>query len=132
MLCVPALLVDPGFAGEPGVLGAADRATGAREKHRAALKAIVVGLNAGRDRSPRQWAFDHDHTHVSLPYVSFCCFLFEEGKPRPVGSRLLLVRTVWVGGITHLPVVYGAWACSEGEGVFQPAGFPPDGILDVN
>ena len=47
------------------MIGVADRATGAREKHRAAPKALAIGLDACGDRASGLWAFDHDHTHVS-------------------------------------------------------------------
>ena len=40
-------LVDPGVPCEPGVIGVADRAMGAFEKHRAAPKALAIGLDAG-------------------------------------------------------------------------------------
>jgi len=64
-------LVDPGFPCEPGMLGVADQATGAPEKHRAAPKALAIGLDAGGDRVSGLRAFDHDHTHVSLPWIWF-------------------------------------------------------------
>jgi hypothetical protein len=56
---------------EPGMLGVADQATGAPEKHRAAPKALAIGLDAGGDRVSGLRAFDHDHTHVSLPWIWF-------------------------------------------------------------
>jgi len=62
-----ARLVDPGFSREPGVIGVADRATGTPEKHRAPPKTLAIGLDAGGDRASGLRAFDHDHTHVSLP-----------------------------------------------------------------
>ena len=62
-----ARLVDPGFPREPGVIGAADRAMGAREEHHAASKALAIRLDAGGDRASALRTFDHDHTHVSLP-----------------------------------------------------------------
>jgi len=64
-----ARLVDPGFLGEPGVIGVADRTTGAREKHRAAPKALAIDLDAGGDRVSGLRAFDHDHSHVNLPWT---------------------------------------------------------------
>ena len=66
-----ARLVDPGFPSEPGVIGVADRATGAREKHRAAPKALAICLDAGGNRASGLRAFDHDHTHMSLPSIGF-------------------------------------------------------------
>jgi hypothetical protein len=51
------------------------RATRAREKHRLAPKALAIGLDAGRDSAPGLRAFDHDHTHVSLPWILLCHFL---------------------------------------------------------
>ena len=62
-----ARLVDPGIAREPAVIGVADQATGAREKHQALPKALAIGLDAGGDRVSGLRTFDHDHTHVSLP-----------------------------------------------------------------
>jgi len=53
------------------MLGVADQATGAPEKHRAAPKALAIGLDAGGDRVSGLRAFDHDHTHVSLPWIWF-------------------------------------------------------------
>jgi hypothetical protein len=94
-------LVDPGFPCEPGVIGVADRAMGASEKHRAAPKALAIGLDAGRDRASGLRAFDHDHTHVTLPWIWF--LLLFEARSRPVGLRLLSVRLL--GGIAHLPGV---------------------------
>jgi hypothetical protein len=79
----------------------ADRAMGASEKHRAAPKALAIGLDAGGDRVSGLRAFDHDHTHVSLSWIWF--LLLFEARNRPVGLRLLSVRLL--GGIAHLPVV---------------------------
>src|ERR1700688_665799 len=59
------------FRCEPGVICVADRATGAREKHRAAPKAVAIGLDVGGNRVSGLRAFDHDHTHVSLPWILF-------------------------------------------------------------
>jgi hypothetical protein len=70
-----ALLVDPGVLGEPGVIGPAGSAAGAAIKYRPAPKALAIDPDAGRDRAPGLRASDHDHTHVSLPWmfvVSFC------------------------------------------------------------
>jgi|ERR1700688_1791215 hypothetical protein len=89
------------FRCEPGVICVADRATGAREKHRAAPKALAIGLDAGGNRVSGLRAFDHDHTHVSLPWI-WILLLFE-ARNRPVRLRPLSVRLL--GGIAHLPVV---------------------------
>ncbi|WP_176946157.1 hypothetical protein [Bradyrhizobium sp. Rc2d] len=62
-----ARLVDPGFPREPRVIGAADRTTGAREKHRAAPKALAISLDTGGNRVSGLRTFDHDHSHVALP-----------------------------------------------------------------
>src|SRR5246127_3894020 len=48
------------------------RTPAAPEKHRAALKAFVIGLNARLDRAPGLRAFDHDHPHVILPLSCVC------------------------------------------------------------
>jgi hypothetical protein len=53
------------------VIGAAHRATGATEKDRAALEAIVIGLDTSWDRSPGLRAFDHNHPHARLPRIIF-------------------------------------------------------------
>ena len=53
------------------MFGAADRAVRAREKHGAALKRLVIDFNTGRDRAPGLRAFDHDHSHVTLPQILF-------------------------------------------------------------
>jgi hypothetical protein len=83
------------------MLGVADQATGAPEKHRAAPKALAIGLDAGGDRVSGLRAFDHDHTHVSLPWI-WLLLLFENEKP--AGWIEPLVGAVaW--GIAHLPVV---------------------------
>src|ERR1700741_1105807 len=63
--------MDPGVPCEPGVMDVADRATGVPEKHWAAPKTLAIGLDAGGDRASGLRAFDHDHTHVSLPCISF-------------------------------------------------------------
>jgi hypothetical protein len=63
--------VNPGFAREPGVIGLADRATGARKKYGAASKALAIGLDGGGDRTSGLRAFDHDDTHVDLPWIWF-------------------------------------------------------------
>src|SRR5229473_1591353 len=108
----------PGFPRKPRVIDAADRATGAREKHGAAPKALAVSLDAGRNRVSGLRTFDHDHSHVALPRN--WSLLFSAEKHRPVGVRLLSVRVL--GGhrapcmIEHRPV--GA-ACSL-LGLFQP------------
>jgi len=70
-----ARLVDPGFPREPGVIGAADRTTGAREKHRAASKALAISRDAGGNRVSGLWTFDHDHSHVASLAISLCCGL---------------------------------------------------------
>jgi hypothetical protein len=63
--------VDPGFPREPSVISMANRAMGTRKKYRAALKAIVICLDAGGDRASGLRAFDHDHSHVDLPWICF-------------------------------------------------------------
>jgi hypothetical protein len=49
------------------MIGVADWAMGAPEKHRASQKVLDLGLDASGDRSSGLQAFDHDHTHVRLP-----------------------------------------------------------------
>src|SRR2546430_10127664 len=88
-----ARLVDPGFRREPGVIGAANRATGAREKHRAAPEALTISLDAGGNCMSGLRTLDHEHTHVALPENCFLLSLAE--KHRPVGMRLLSVRATW-------------------------------------
>src|SRR5437762_6068728 len=61
-----ARLVDPCFPREPRVIGAADRTSGAREKHRAAPKALAISLDAGGNRVSGFRTFDHNHTHVAV------------------------------------------------------------------
>ena len=70
-----ARLVDPGFPCEPGVIGAANRATSAREKYRAAPEALAISLDAGGDRVSGLWTLDHNHTHVALLGIAFCYHL---------------------------------------------------------
>jgi hypothetical protein len=53
----------------------------APEKHRAAPKALAIGLDAGGDPASGLRAFDHDHTHVILPWIWFL-LLFEEETGR--------------------------------------------------
>jgi hypothetical protein len=100
-----ARLVDPGFAREPGVIGLADRATGARKKYRAASKALAIGLNVGGDRTPGLRAFDHDDTHVDLPWICFLdlvfvAFLTKSGRLDRASCRCSDLR-----GIVHLHFV---------------------------
>src|SRR2546423_14930224 len=68
-----ARLVDPGLPRETRVIGAADRTTGAPEKHRATPKALALSLDAGSHRVSGFRTFDHDHT----PVASFAI-----GRPR--------------------------------------------------
>jgi len=95
-----ARLVDPGFPCEPGVIGVADRAMGAPEKHRAALKALAIGLHAGGDRASGFRTFDHHHTHVSLPRTCFSWtwfFGFVAFEKRPAGWIAPVVGAVTWG-----------------------------------
>jgi len=84
-----ARLVDPGFPREPGVIGAANRAAGAREKYRAARKAFSISLDAGGNRVSGLRTLDHDHAHYALLENNWA------EKHRPVGVRLLSVRRTW-------------------------------------
>src|SRR5437868_2464433 len=88
-----ARLVDPGFPREPCMIGAANRATSTREKHRAAPEALAISLDAGGDRVSGLRTLDHDHTHVAL--LGNCFLLSLAEKHRPVGVRLLSVRATW-------------------------------------
>src|SRR5262245_58613777 len=64
--------MDPGLRREPGVIGVADRATGAREKYRAGAEALAIDLDTGGDRPSALRALDHHHSHVTLlPQYSF-------------------------------------------------------------
>jgi hypothetical protein len=74
-----ARLVNPGFLGEPLVIGPADRAVGAREEHHTASKAFAIRFDAGRDRASRLRAFDHEYTHLQPPWFSFA-FSFTAGR----------------------------------------------------
>jgi hypothetical protein len=74
------------------MIGAANRATGAREKHRAAPEALTVSLDAGGNRVSGLRTLDHDHTHVALLEIAFLLSLAE--KHRPVGVRLVSVRVL--------------------------------------
>src|SRR6266702_312447 len=62
-------LVDPGFPSEPVVIGPTNRAAGVRKENGAAPKALAIGLDAGRDRASGLRTPDHDHAHVSLPWI---------------------------------------------------------------
>src|SRR5437016_4174635 len=122
--------VDPGVPGEPGVIGAADRAMGAFEKHRAAPKALAIGLDACGDRASGLRAIDHDHTHVSLPWIWFLS-LFGT-RNRPVGSRLLSVRLLGGHCAPARCLIEHGDGCSW-RGLVQPAGsLPLERTLDVN
>src|ERR1043166_7262556 len=88
-----ARLVDRGCPREPGVSGAANRTAGAREKHRAAAKALSISRDAGGNRVSGLRTLDHHHTHVALPGNYFLLSLAV--KYRPVGMRLLSVRVTW-------------------------------------
>jgi hypothetical protein len=76
-------LVNPGFPGEPVVIGLADRAVGAREEYRTASKAFAIRFDAGRDRASRLRAFDHEYSHLHLPCFSLA-FSF---RSRALGRR---------------------------------------------
>ena len=85
-----ARLIDPRFPREPGVIGAANRAMGAREKHRAAPKALTISLDAGGNRVSGLRTLDHDHTHVALPenlfFVISCKKVPAGWRPPDVGA----------------------------------------------
>lgn len=120
-------LGDPGFLGKPGMIGVADRATGAREKHRAASKAFAIGLDAGGDRASGLRAFDHDHSHVNLPWK----LVLKQNAGR-LDLRLLSVR-ILLGGIAHLCLIeHGvAWGSLLVTGLI-PTGRVPSWTLDMN
>jgi len=59
-------LVDPGLPRKPCVIAAAERAMRAREKHRAAPKALAISLDAGGNRLSGLRTFDHDHSHFHV------------------------------------------------------------------
>jgi hypothetical protein len=98
-------LVDPGFLCEPSVIDVADWAMGAAEKHRAAPKALAIGLDAGGDRTSGLRAFDHDNTHVSLSWIWFCRFLKQEA------GRLdcAFCRCGYLGASRTCPLFDRAW-----------------------
>jgi len=91
--------MDPGLPREPGVIGLANRATGAREKYRAGAKALAIDLDAGGDRASGLRALDHDHSHANLS--SHNAFFIGTGR---LDDCLLSVRG-FLGGITHLPFI---------------------------
>jgi hypothetical protein len=114
--------MDPGFPREPGVISVADRTTGAREKYRAAPKALAIDLDAGGDRAPGLRALDHDHPHANLPRSGFNAFL----KKEPAGWIASYRCAVTKGGITHLPVVVEHWV-----GRVLVAGLSPTGRITL-
>src|SRR5262245_16673178 len=98
-----ARLVNPGFPGEPFVIGPAGGAMGTREKDRTALKAFAIGFDAGRNRASRLRAFDQDCTHVDLLFVSSlirCSVpghrLLVAAPPAMAGARSDRLRTAWL------------------------------------
>jgi hypothetical protein len=60
-------LLDPGLASEPVVIGPTDRAMSIAIKHNAPQESLTVGLKTSGYHATSLRAFDHDHTHVSLP-----------------------------------------------------------------
>src|SRR5579862_5260581 len=103
---------DPGFACEPGMIGSADRTPGASKEHGTALEALVIGLDARRDRTPGLRAFDHDHPHLRLSLDFFVDVILDvivgryarrqtPIKDRPVGDIASSRCSVWdLGGCT--------------------------------
>jgi hypothetical protein len=99
------------------VIGAAKRATGAREKHRAAAKALTISLDAGGNCVPGLRTPNHDHTHVALPEDWF--LLLQKKAPAkkvPADWNAPLVGAGYLGGIAHLVwSSMGQWgSCSTG------------------
>ena len=85
-------LVDPGFPREPGVIGAANRAAGAREKYRAAAKALTISLDAGGNCVSGLRTLDHDHTHVALTgnyFFVVSCRKVPAGRSSPLVGAVL-------------------------------------------
>jgi hypothetical protein len=66
-----ARLVNPGFLGEPFVIGLADWAVGAREEHRTASKPLPIRFDARRDLASRLRAFDHNYAQLDPPRFAF-------------------------------------------------------------
>lgn len=109
-----ARLVDPGFPRKPRVIGAADWTTGAREKHRAAPKALAISLDTGGNRVSGLRTFDHDHSHVALP----CSLQKSTGRLECASCQCGVL-----GGIRNLLIEHGAVGGVLAQlGVLQPAG----------
>src|SRR5262249_6968326 len=105
--------MDPGLPREPGVIGLANRATGAREKYRAGAKALAIDLDAGGDRASALRALDHDHSHANLS--SRNAFLSRTGR---LDDCLLSVRGFFGGH--HAPAVYRALGWAHARGGLSP------------
>src|SRR5258708_34238580 len=90
--------------------------TAFRTAPRAAPKALAIGIDAGGDRASGLRAFDHDHTHVSLPWIWF--LKQETGRlDRPS------CRCGYLGGIAHLPLIkHGGFHARGGTCSNRPGG----------
>ena len=84
-----ARLVNPGFPGEPFVIGLADWAVGAREEHRTASKTLPIRLDAGRDSASRLRAFDHNDAHLDPSCLLFAFLSRQSASSPSVGLQLL-------------------------------------------
>jgi len=83
-----ARLVQPGFLGEPFVIGLADWAVGAREEHRTASKTFAIRFDARGDCASCLRAFDHDDSHLDPPCSGSLFFGSRVSVHRSVGSQL--------------------------------------------
>jgi hypothetical protein len=78
------------------MIGVANRTAGAREKDRAAAKALAIDPDSGGDRASGLRALDHDHSHSNLPRFCFCLL---NGTGR---LDCAFLGAGYLGGITHL------------------------------
>src|ERR1700687_5301902 len=114
-------LVNPGFLGEPVVIGLTDWAVSAREEHRAASKAFAIRFNARWDRASRLRAFDHEYTHLEPP-----CFPWYFSRSRASGRRSVGLHLPSRRKLT--PTDPDCFSCGfDSGGVLQD---PGDALLD--
>jgi hypothetical protein len=110
--------VDPGFPREPGVIGAANRAAGSCEKHRATRKALTISLDAGGNCVSGLRTLDHDHTHVALLEI---CFFVISCRKVPAGWSAPLVGAGYLGGIAPCLIEHRAvGSCSFWAYSYRP------------
>src|SRR5258707_14985515 len=86
--------------------------TAFRTAPRAAPKALAIGIDAGGNRASGLRAFDHDHTHVSLPWI---LFLKQETGRLDCASP----RCGYLGASRTCPLFDRAWGRMLVAGVFS-------------